>query len=135
MPLLLKIKKILQIYDIQMTELKDNLETLHKLITMLYIQANGAYQLIVRMALVFRYGLMDLNIQVLGKMEKLMDMENYYMLMGIYMKDNGRMTKLKDMVLIYILKAQNIKANGKMINKMEQANNSGQIIRYIKVNM
>ena len=54
------------------------------------------------MAMVFKYGLMVLDMKAIGNIIKLVEKENSGMLMVMYLKDNGKMIKLMAMEYIFI---------------------------------
>jgi hypothetical protein len=54
-----------------------------------YTMENGIKIIIKDMEEEYKYGMMEVNMKVIGKMIKLISMENYCMLMEIYMKENG----------------------------------------------
>ena len=87
------------------------------------------------MVMVFRSGLMERNMKVIGKRMQLMGMALFIMWMEIYFRGNGEMIKLTAMVYIHILMEQSMKENGKMIFNMEKELKYGVIILDILVNM
>jgi len=83
----------------------------------------------------YKYGQMERNIQVIGKMIKQKEKENYFMLMEMYMKVIGSMTNQMDLVFIHIQMVQGMKENGKMINRMEEVRNFGLMVLYMMENI
>jgi len=84
--------------------------------------------------LVYKYGLMDQNMLVNGKIIKPMDRVFYIMQMVMFTKDNGLMIKLVDKELILTKTAPNTSVNGKTINKTDMVLNNGLMDKSMKVN-
>jgi phosphosulfolactate synthase (CoM biosynthesis protein A) len=66
----------------------------------------------------FKFGQMEQNIKVNGKMEKLMVEVNLLMLTEMFIKVIGKTIKLADMEFINIITVPNIKDNGSTITNM-----------------
>jgi len=67
------------------------------------------------MDMVFRFGLMVLNIKASGKTIKLMDRENSGILTMIFFKVNFLKIEQMGLVFTFILMAQNMREIGRMI--------------------
>lgn len=83
-----------------------------------YIQESGLINK--DTVLVFKPGLMELNMKVVGEITKQKDKENFYMLMVIFLKVSGLMIKLMDMVFIFIKTELNMKATGRTTSNTEK---------------
>jgi len=133
-PKLVKKKKLINILiTIPKTSSKKNQST-GKLIKMshillnrvLLIKANG--EIIKEKVMEFKNGQMELDMRGIGKIIKLMDTGNFFMLMVMFLRESGNLIKLMDMVYIIILMEQNMKAIGKTIFNTDTALKSGMTV-------
>ena len=76
----------------------------------------------------FKNGQMELDMRGIGKIIKLMDTGNFFMLMVMFLRESGNLIKLMDMVYIIILMEQNMKAIGKTIFNTDTALKSGMTV-------
>jgi len=67
----------------------------------------------------YKFGLMGLNMMVIGFQGKLMVKENSIILTGMYMKGTGRMVRLMDMEFLSIILVADTKDIGKMISSKD----------------
>lgn len=84
--------------------------------------------------LVFKSGLMDLNMLESGKTIKPMDKEPCTMLMVMFTRVNGSMIKPVGKELTHMKMVPNMSVNGKMINKMVMVLSNGLMDKFTREN-
>lgn len=83
-------------------------------------------------AMVFNNGLTVLDMKVIGKWIRLMDLENCFTQMGTFMKGIGKMIKLMEKEFISIKMEQPMMANGKKTSSMDMELRPGLMVQYTK---
>ena len=86
------------------------------------------------MAMVSKFGLMDLNTKESGRMIKPTDTESLYTQTEISTRVNGRMTRLTAMEATHTPMEQLMLENGKTINNTERVLKLGQMVQNTKGN-
>ena len=87
------------------------------------------------MAEVFRFGKMDPDMMVSGKMEWHMDWAVWFMLKVTYTKVNGLKIKLMVMESNKTTKEADTKETGRMINKTVKESRNGLMVQFMKENI
>jgi hypothetical protein len=107
---------------------KESLDLFKNLRMVLIIKVNGMLKLILKMAVVSRFGLMDLGTMGSGKTEWQMDGVDSFMQRVMFMKANGLKIKQTDRVSTLISMALVTKVSGIKISNMVSVLSSGLMV-------
>ena len=97
-----------------------------------YIQGSGTIKLGLKKVMVYKFGQMDQNMKDSGIMIWHVDMEDLFLLMVMFTKVIGLMIKLMATVNISTQKEQHTKVGGMKINKKDQDERNGLMVRFMK---
>lgn len=96
------------------------------------MKVNGICKLDLDMAVVIKFGAMEVFMKAIGKMIKLTEEEDSFMQMVIFMTVSGRTIKLMALENTLILMVPSMKDTGSMISNMVKVKRSGQMVLSMK---
>ena len=99
------------------------------------MKVNGICKLDLDMAVVIKFGAMEVFMKAIGKMIKLTEEEDSFMQMVIFMTVSGRTIKLMVLENTLILMVPNTKVIGSMISNMVKEKKNGQMAPDMKENI